>query len=257
MEKLLSITDVELTYQSLFQETTAIKNLSFCVYNNEFVSIVGPSGCGKTTILSLVAGLIKPTAGTILLKSEKVVKPTNKIGYMFQKDNLFEWRTIEKNIELGLELQKKKTKENKTYYASLIEKYGLKGFSKHYPRELSGGMRQRVALIRTLAIKPDLLLLDEPFSALDYQTRLFVQNDVHKIIKSENKSAILVTHDITEAIAMSDRVLVMTNRPGRIKKIIKLDFKKDLTPFERRNHPQFTKYFNKIWKELQYEETKE
>ena len=173
---------------------------------------------------------------------------------MFQRDNLFEWLTIQKNVTLGLSLQKKKTQENIDYTNNLITKYGLGDFKKHTPKELSGGMRQRVALIRTLATRPELLLLDEPFSALDYQTRLLVQDDVYKIIKSENKSAILVTHDISEAIAMSDKVVILTQRPGKVKTIVNLNFNKTLTPFERRNQPEFMEYFNQIWKELQYEE---
>ncbi|MBQ9790060.1 MAG: ABC transporter ATP-binding protein [Clostridia bacterium] len=254
MEKLLEISGVNLTYQSKTSETVALSDLDLEILDNEFVSIVGPSGCGKTTILSLVAGLLSPTKGEIVLNGEKVKGPTTRIGYMFQRDNLFEWLTIQKNVTLGLSLQKKKTQENIDYTNNLITKYGLGDFKKHTPKELSGGMRQRVALIRTLATRPELLLLDEPFSALDYQTRLLVQDDVYKIIKSENKSAILVTHDISEAIAMSDKVVILTQRPGKVKTIVNLNFNKTLTPFERRNQPEFMEYFNQIWKELQYEE---
>ena len=251
MEKLLEISGVNLTYQSMVSETVALDDLNLEILDNEFVSIVGPSGCGKTTILSLVTGLISPTKGTISLNGEIVKGPTTKIGYMFQRDNLFEWRTIEKNVTLGLQIQKKKTQENIDYTMKLLDKYGLGDFKKHRPSELSGGMRQRVALIRTLATRPALLLLDEPFSALDYQTRLMVQDDVYSIIKSEQKSAILVTHDISEAISMSDKVVVLTERPGKVKTIVNLNFEKHLTPFERRSQPQFSEYFNQIWSELQ------
>ena len=254
MEKLLEIKGVNLTYQSINSETIAINDLNLDISKYEFVSIVGPSGCGKTTILSMIAGLIKPTHGEILVNNKKIEKTTTDTAYMFQKDNLFEWLNIQKNVEIGLQIQKKKNKENITYVHNLLNKYGLGEFKKHHPRELSGGMRQRVALIRTLATSPSLLLLDEPFSALDYQTRLLVQNDIHSIIKNEKKTAILVTHDIAEAIAMSDKIIVLTKRPGKVKNIIELNFDKTLSPFERRSAPNFNKYFSTVWEELKNEE---
>lgn len=250
MEKLLELKNVELIYHSPKSETQALKNLNFSVSSGDFISIVGPSGCGKTTILSLVAGILKPTNGEILISGKKVEKITEKAGYMFQRDNLFEWLNIWKNVTLGLNFRKRKTTENQQYAKQLLSKYGLSDFEKHYPNELSGGMRQRVALIRTLCIRPEILLLDEPFSALDYQTRLSVQDDVCSIIKSEHKTAILVTHDISEAISMSDKVIVLSARPGTVKKIINLDFDKSLTPFERRKQKKFNDYFNYIWSEL-------
>lgn len=250
MEKLLSLENVELIYHSPQSETQALKNLDFSVKSGEFVSIVGPSGCGKTTILSLIAGTIKPTSGEILISNKKVEKPTGISGYMFQQDNLFEWLNIWKNVTLGLSFKKRKTQNNLDYAKSLIEKYGLKGFEKHHPSQLSGGMRQRVALIRTLCLRPKILLLDEPFSALDYQTRLSVQNDVRMMIKSENKTAILVTHDISEAIAMTDRVIILSKRPAKMKKSIEFCFDENLTPFERRKNKLFNKYFNEIWSNL-------
>lgn len=254
MEKLLEIKGVNLTYQSKTQETVAIDELYLDISQREFISIVGPSGCGKTTILSMIAGLLSPTRGSIFLNGNKIIKPTTDTAYMFQRDNLFEWLTIKKNVELGLAIQKKKSHENIAYYNNLLDKYGLKDFKNHLPRQLSGGMRQRVALIRTLASSPSLLLLDEPFSALDYQTRLLVQDDVYKIIRSEEKTAILVTHDISEAIAMSDKVIILTKRPGKVKTIIDLEFNPNLTPFERRSEPQFNTYFSRIWEELKNEE---
>lgn len=252
MENLLTIKDLQLIYHSPKSETQALKDLTFSVKEGEFVSIVGPSGCGKTTILSLIAGILRPTSGEILLANEKIEKPTSLVGYMFQRDNLFEWLNIWKNVTLGLRIKKSlNTNENKDYARSLLKKYGLDEFSSSMPSELSGGMRQRVALIRTLCLRPKLLLLDEPFSALDYQTRLLVQDDVSSIIKSEKKTAILVTHDIYEAIAMSTRVVVLSNRPGTIKKIIDLDFDPKLTPFDRRKLKKFNNYFDEIWGLLQ------
>lgn len=250
MENLLEIKNVCLTYHSPASETEALKNLSLFVKEGEFISIVGPSGCGKTTILSLVSGILKPTSGSITIKGEKVEKPGSHTGYMFQRDNLFEWLNIWKNVTLGLNFKKRNSDENKSYAKELINKYGLENFIHHYPSELSGGMRQRVALIRTLCLKPDLLLLDEPFSALDYQTRLNVQDDVSMVIKKENKTAILVTHDISEAISMSDKIIVLTARPASVKCIITLDFDKNLTPFERRKEKSFNTYFNKVWENL-------
>ena len=254
MDKLLEISNVNLTYQSRDSETVAINDLNLIVESKDFISIVGPSGCGKTTILSLIAGLLSPTHGTIRLNGNIVTKPTTSIAYMFQRDNLFEWLTIKKNAELSLDIQRKKTKENIMYTNSLLDKYGLKDFKNHYPQQLSGGMRQRASLIRTLASSPSLLLLDEPFSALDYQTRLNVQDDIHSIIKREEKTAILVTHDISEAISMSDKIIVLSSRPGKVKKIIDLKFDKSLTPFERRQDPEFNTYFSLVWEELKDEE---
>ena len=246
MDKLLALENVSYKYHTKEQETVAIKDLSFTVSNDEFVSIIGPSGCGKTTILSLIAGLLKPCNGKILLNTEN--KNTG-FAYMLQKDHLFEWRTIEENVFLPLEIKKLNTKRNKDHALSLLDKYGLKDFKKAYPDNLSGGMRQRVALIRTLAINPDLLLLDEPFSALDYQTRLSVCEDVHTIIKSEHKTSILVTHDITEAIAMSDKVVVLSERPATVKAIYKINLK-ETSPIKRRYLPEFSKYFDLLWRHL-------
>lgn len=250
MKKLLEVRDLNLTYHTKDFETKALDNLSFSLESGEFVSIVGPSGCGKTTILSLVAGLLSPSSGEVFI-NDQVVNGINKdVGYMFQQDNLFDWLTVENNVLFGLKLQKKLTDETKAFALNLLEKYGLKDFSRHYPSELSGGMRQRVSLIRTLATSPRLLLLDEPFSALDYQTRLNIQDIVFNIIKDEKKTVILVTHDISEAIVMSDRILILTERPGKIKRDLVLDFPERLAPFKRRDLPSFNHYFNEIWEEL-------
>ncbi len=248
MKKLLEIKKVSLTYQTLDDEIEAIKDLSFDCNEGEFLSIIGPSGCGKTTVLSLIAGLLSPTKGEILIDGKRASNSLN-LGYMLQKDQLFPWRTIEKNIFLPLEIKKICTEENKDYALKLLEKYGLDAFRKKFPEHLSGGMRQRAALIRTLASKPKLLLLDEPFSALDSQTRLAVCDDVAKIIKAEKKTAVLVTHDISEAISMSDIIIVLSARPAQIKSIYKPILKGD-TPLRKREDPEFSRYFEKLWKEL-------
>ena len=253
MDDILVIKNVGLLYESKREETEAIKNLNFSVKSGEFVAIVGPSGCGKTTLLSLISGILKQTSGEVLLNGKSPSNANEYIGYMFQKDQLFEWRSILKNILLGLEIKGKITENQIKIAQNLAKKYGLFDFLHKKPKELSGGMRQRVALIRTLILNPNLLLLDEPFSALDYQTRLSVCDDVASIIKNEKKTAVLVTHDISEAISMADRVIVLSQRPATVKKVvkIKLDGK---TPFEKRKSPMFSKYFDEIWRELQYEE---
>ena len=253
MDDILKLQNVCLTYQSDLFETEAVKDLSFSVKEKEFVSIIGPSGSGKTTILSLIAGRMPATRGEILYKGKEIKKVCENIGYMLQRDELFSWRTIEKNVFLPLEIKKINTEVNRSRAIELIDKYGLKDFSKSYPSQLSGGMRQRVALIRTLSSNPDLLLLDEPFSALDSQTRLKVVNDVYDIIKREGKTAVLVTHDISEAISLSDRIIVLTNRPAKVYKEHVLNFDKTLSPLKRREERGFSKTFNTLWSELNNE----
>lgn len=254
MDKILNLEKISLTYHTLNGEITALKNISFDVYDGEFIAIIGPSGCGKTSILSIIAGLLKPSGGKVNLRNEEILKPTPSIGYMLQKDHLFDWRTIEQNALLPLEITGKIKDEQmiKNVY-TLLKKYGLWDFRKSYPNQLSGGMRQRVALIRTLASRPNILLLDEPFSALDYQTRLNVCDDVYKIIKSEKKTAILVTHDISEAIALADRIIVLTKRPSTILNIHDIDTNKELTPLKRREDKGFSSWFERLWRELNYE----
>ena len=246
--RILKLNKVALTYFSDKGETEALKDITFEINEGEFVSIVGPSGCGKTTILSLISGLVPATSGNIELKDDK---GSSFVGYMFQKDNLMDWRTVLENVYLGLEIRKQKTQENITYVNSLLKKYGLWEFKDKYPRELSGGMRQRVALIRTLALRPTLLLLDEAFSALDYQTRLDVCDDVYNIIKSENLTTILVTHDISEAISLSDKIIILSHRPAVVKQTLKIEMpKEDNTPFKRRESIKAKEYFDNIWREL-------
>lgn len=244
MKSILEIRNLSHSYHSLEGETLALSNLSFAMQKGEFISIVGPSGCGKSTLLSLISSLIEPEEGTVELHGKLM-------GYMLQKDHLLEWRTIYKNIILGLEIQHMLTARTKTKVQTYLEQYGLAGFAEAKPSELSGGMRQRAALIRTLILEPDLLLLDEPFSALDYQTRLTVADDIGQIIRKEQRSAILVTHDLSEAISLGDRIIVLSKRPGTIKNIIPLSFSlEEDTPLQRRNTLEFKNYFNTVWKEL-------
>lgn len=247
--EILKIDNVSLIYQTDKAETNALEGVNLAIEDGEFVAIIGPSGCGKTTILSLISGLIKPTGGKIFLDGKEINSTSGDIGYMLQRDHLFEWRTIINNVLLGLEIQKKKTPENIEYANELINKYGLGEFKKAYPRQLSGGMRQRAALIRTLSYRPKILLLDEPFSALDYQTRLSVIDDVHRIIKSEHKTAVLVTHDISEAISLADKIVVLSARPATVKNIYTPNL--DGTPYERREHKTFSEWFEKVYKDIQ------
>lgn len=240
---ILEVKNLGKTYQAENGEIEALKNISFKEKEGEFVSTIGPSGCGKSTLLSIIAGLESKSLGESYIDG--------KVGYMLQKDNLLEWRTIYKNVLLGLEIQNINTAENRKYAEDLLKKYGLYEFKNKYPNQLSGGMRQRVALIRTLAIRPKVLLLDEAFSALDYQTRIMVTNDIYKILKNENITVLMVTHDISEAISMSDRIIVLTNRPASIKNIHEINFGiKERTPLNCRESPKFSEYFNILWKEL-------
>ncbi len=239
---MLEFKNISYTYHTKEGETTAVSNLSFTVENGQFVSVIGPSGCGKSTILSLAAGLLSPSSG-------EVVRGDGEFGYMLQRDALFPWRTVEGNIFLPLEVKKRNTAEKRARALELAEKYGLKDFLKKTPSQLSGGMRQRVALIRTLAAEPEILLLDEPFSALDYQTRLEVCDDVQHIIKSEKKTALLVTHDISEAIALSDKVVVLSARPATVVAEHKIDFGGN-SPKSRRECGEFSAAFEIMRKEL-------
>lgn len=238
--KKLEMKNVSKTFYTEIGALDVLEDITFNLNEGEIIAIVGPSGSGKSTLLNIISKLIEPTEGEIYVDGE--------IGYMFQRDHLFNWRTVWKNIMLGLEIKKEKNQENIDKTKELLSKYGLIDFINSYPQELSGGMRQRIALIRTLATNPQVLLLDEPFSALDYQTRINVSEDIFKMIKDSNVSAILVTHDISEAIAMADRVIVLSHRPAKLKKII--DIKTDSpdnTPFNKRLSSEFRKYFDEIW----------
>ena len=243
MNEILKVENITKRYQAKNGEIEALKDITFSIKKGEFVSIIGPSGCGKSTILSILAGLEEKTSGKVICDKE--------IGYMLKKDNLLEWRTIYQNVIFGLEIKKMKTKENENYVIELLKKYHLYEFKDKYPSQLSGGMRQRAALIRTLARKPEILLLDEAFSALDYQTRIMVTKDIYEILKKEHITTLMVTHDISEAISMSDRILILSNRPAVIKDRVKIDFEmENRTPINCRESPKFSKYFDYIWKQL-------
>ena len=259
MGELLQIEHLSYTYHSLEGETPALIDVSFHVKDGEFVAIVGPSGCGKSTLLSLIAGLLSPSSGSIYINGKDIKSSGKNIGYMLQKDHLLEWRNTTSNVTLGLEIQHKLQDDSYVQINELLKTYGLITFKNSYPSELSGGMRQRAALIRTLLLEPDILLLDEPFSALDYQTRLEVADDIWGILRKEKKSAILITHDISEAISMADRVIVLSSRPATIKHIFDIHLSiENRTPLSARSAPEFKEYFNLIWKELtHHEQTKQ
>lgn len=252
--EILRVENVGEKYQAENGEVVAFEDISFSVKKGEFISIVGPSGCGKSTLLSVIFGLLRPTSGRVLIEGEEVCGISRHIGYMLQRDNLLEWRTIMNNVLLGLQIQHAKTPENIQRAEQLLHTYGLYEFRNKYPRQLSGGMRQRVALIRTLATGPEILLLDEAFSALDYQTRLTVTDDVYRILKQEGVTTLMVTHDIPESISMGDRILILSARPAIVKEIIPIDFGPTRTPLSCRAHPRFAQYFDHIWKELSTDE---
>lgn len=247
---LLEIQDVTESYQAENGEIFALDRISFSMEKGEFLSIVGPSGCGKSTLLSIIAGLLPPSSGKILLDGREVSGVDPRIGYMLQKDNLLEWRTIWKNVLLGLELRRQVDEESLARAEGLLKSYGLWEFREKYPSQLSGGMRQRAALIRTLATSPKVLLLDEAFSALDYQTRLEVTDDVYRILRREKITTLMVTHDIPESISMGDRVLILTSRPAQVRELLEIDFGSERTPLTCRGDPRFSRYFDHIWKEL-------
>jgi NitT/TauT family transport system ATP-binding protein len=236
-------------------EVVAFKGISFEVGREETVAIVGPSGCGKSTLFNAIAGLLTPTAGEVRVQGKLVEGAHGQVGYMLQKDLLLPWRTVLDNVVLGLEVREKPRADAVATATRLIEAYGLKGFEAAYPSTLSGGMRQRVAFMRTLALNPDVILLDEPFSALDFQTRILLQRDVSRIIREQRKTAILVTHDIGEAVTMADRVIILTARPGRVRRILDIKFGGDKDPVAIRQHPEFNGYFETIWRELDLPKT--
>ena len=253
---ILQVEHLRQTYQSMEGEVVALADIDFTMQAGEFYSVVGPSGCGKSTLLSIIAGMLPATSGRVLVGGEEVHAPSRRIGYMLQQDNLLEWRTVRQNVLLGLEIRNDITPESRARADRLLETYGLSGFADSYPSQLSGGMRQRVALIRTLAINPDILLLDEAFSALDYQTRLAVTEDVYGIIRREGVTALMVTHDIPESISMGDAVLILSGRPAVVREILPIVFDMDTrTPLTCRSRPEFGRYFDHIWKELGMDET--
>jgi NitT/TauT family transport system ATP-binding protein len=249
----VELRNVDLRYFGLTGETEAIKDISLAIAPGEFVAIIGQSGCGKSTLLSLISGILQPTGGGVLIDGKPVAGPSRKVGYMLQQDYLFEWRTILDNAVLGAEIQGADMRKARERATGLLTRYGLGQFLDHLPRQLSGGMRQRVALARTLTTEPDVVLLDEPFSALDSQTRLALADEVAEILRRERKTAILVTHDIGEAISMAERVIVLSRRPGRVKSDHAIRFAGAArpAPLAARNAPEFNVYFNTLWQELE------
>ncbi len=249
----IELRDVGLSYFTLKQETEALRDINLSIKHGEFISIVGPSGCGKSTLLSLVSGMLKPTKGKVMIDGHEVSGTSPKVGYMLQHDHLFEWRDVLSNLLVGAEIRRMDRGKAKRKAMELLERYGLGEFARHGPSQLSGGMRQRVALIRTLVAEPDILLLDEPFSALDYQTRLTLSEEVFHIIKDQGKTAVLVTHDLSEAISMADRVMVMSKRPSTISTVHTIQFEEgdNLSPWKKREAGRYHHFFNAIWKELE------
>ncbi len=251
----VAMRNVGLRYFTAKGETEALSDITLEIPAGEFVSIIGQSGCGKSTLLSLISGVLMPTEGEVVVDGKQVRGPNPKIGYMLQQDYLFEWRTILDNAILGAEIQGTDLGKAKDRAVQLLTRYGLGKFLKHLPRQLSGGMRQRVALVRTLCTEPDIVLLDEPFSALDSQTRIALADEVADILRREGKTTILVTHDIGEAVSMTDRVIVLSRRPGRVKSDHRIEFASiggvRPAPFATRNAPEFNGYFNRLWQELE------
>lgn len=249
----LQLNSISQTYFSKRSATTALEDISLSVREGEFISFLGPSGCGKTTVLSIIAGLFPPTEGSVTLSGQLIKEPHPKIGYMLQQDYLFPWKTVKENVLLGLKLRDQLNERLVSNTFSLLKEVGLEGTLNMYPAQLSGGMRQRVAFVRTLATNPKILLLDEPFSSLDYQTKLKLEDLVSITLMEHDKTAILVTHDIGEAIAMSERIILFSKNPGRIFRTFKIpETLRKLTPFEARQHPDFSLMFQQIWEELEY-----
>ena len=257
----LTISRLDYSYHTVNGETKALSDINIEVNKGEFLAVVGPSGCGKSTLLHLIAGLLTPGEGSIEIDGKPIRESRQSIGYMLQRDHLLEWRSTYENILLGLEINHTVNEKSKARIEELLSSYGLAAFRDVRPRELSGGMRQRAALIRTLVMEPELLLLDEPFSALDYQTRLSVADDICGILRREGKTAVLITHDISEAVSIADRVIVLSKRPGRVKREFTIhltmpDGRKPATPFEARSSVEFGTYYNQIWKELMDHESR-
>ncbi|MED4533522.1 ABC transporter ATP-binding protein [Metabacillus fastidiosus] len=253
----LTVHDVHHIYVTKDSAMKALEKINLSVEEGEFISFLGPSGCGKTTLLSIIAALIRPTKGKVTIAGKLVTETNSDTGYMLQQDYLFPWKTIEENITIGLKIIGNLTKENRQHCLELLKEIGLENVKKQYPHQLSGGMRQRAALVRTLATDPKILLLDEPFSALDFQTKLKLEDLVFQILKEYKKTALLVTHDIGEAIAMSDRIFILSSNPGKIEKIYDIpDELKELLPFHARQHPQYSELFQLLWKELDQLERK-
>ncbi|BED92159.1 MAG: ABC transporter ATP-binding protein [Candidatus Improbicoccus pseudotrichonymphae] len=253
--KVIEFEDVSMIYRTLTKEILAIKNINLGINSGEFLTLIGPSGCGKSTIFLLILGLIRPTFGQIRIKGMAPDKHQYNIGCILQQDHLLPWRTIEQNAFLGLEIRKKLTYENKQFVLNLLKRYGLEKFLNFKPSQISGGMKQKVALIRTLAMNPEILLLDEPFSALDSQSKIKISDEIYEIVKKENKTAILITHDIQEAICMSDRIITLSGNPGKIKNVLKIRIERE-NYLQRIKNKKFNFYFETLWEGIEKNEKK-
>ncbi|TXC90312.1 ABC transporter ATP-binding protein [Metabacillus litoralis] len=252
----LTVENIHHVYLTKESATVALEDVHLAVEEGEFISFLGPSGCGKTTLLSIIAGLIKPIEGVVKIANKQITKPDTMIGYMLQQDYLFPWKTIDENVTLGLKITGQKNAQTTAATMQMLQDMGLDNVEKQYPSQLSGGMRQRAALVRTLATNPKILLLDEPFSALDYQTKLKLEDLVVQTLKKYKKTALLVTHDIGEAIAMSDRIFVFSARPGKVNRTYLVPKEiRELSPFQARQHPLYNTLFQQIWKEVDQYET--
>lgn len=239
-------------YLSAHRAFMAVKDINLRVEEGEFICLVGPSGCGKTTLLSLIAGLEQPTSGELFIDGKPVSGTSSQVGYMLQQDYLFNWRSIEDNVFLGLEIQGIRNKETEEYALHLLEEMELVDVRRSSPTQLSGGMRQRVALVRTLACQPDVLLLDEPFSALDYHTKLKLEDLVFTTLRRHKKTALLVTHDLSESIALGDRVTILSRNPGQVRMELTIPPAiRNALPFEARNQEGFQDVFHQVWKEME------
>ncbi|QKG84074.1 ABC transporter ATP-binding protein [Kroppenstedtia pulmonis] len=248
----IEVDQITKTYLTRYDQVEALEPISFCVDQGEFISLVGASGCGKSTVLSIIAGLIPASSGEIRLWGEPVTKPSKRIGYMLQQDCLLDWRTVRENILLGLEFWGLKNESNQSHAYYWLDELGLSHTMNQYPSQLSGGMRQRVALVRTLAVKPDILLLDEPFSALDYQNKLYLEELLLSVLKKRRITALLVTHDLEEALACTDRVLIMGGQPGGVRRTLDIpDELKQANPIQARTSSSFRPLFNEVWREIE------
>jgi NitT/TauT family transport system ATP-binding protein len=249
MQIQLSIDSVNKSFPSKGGSLPVLNGLTFEVYEKDFVSIIGPSGCGKSTIFNIIAGLLEADSGDLIYRGQKVKSLRGKVGYMMQKDLLFPWLSVLDNVLLGLKVRGVDPKESHNTAREYLSRFGLSGFEKAYPQTLSGGMRQRVALIRTLVMDPEILLLDEPFSALDYQTRLYLEGFLLDAVATFEKTVILVTHDIDEAVALSKRVVALSGRPTSVKNIHQIEIERS-SPIDARSHKNFGEYFHTLCSEL-------
>ena len=252
---LLSIHGVRKEFLTRGKRVLAVESVNLTIEEGEFVTVVGPSGCGKSTLLNLCVGLLRASSGQILFRGKAIDGICTKIGYVTQKDNLLPWRTLVENVEIALEIRGVEEKTRRRSAEEWIERVGLKGFEEHYPHELSGGMRQRANIIRTLIYDPELILMDEPFGPLDAQTRIVLQDQLLKLWLTTRKTIIFITHDLVEAITLADRVVLMSSRPGKIKSVETIDIPRPRDVFKIHEDPQFRLAYETLWQQLRPEVT--